>query len=111
MNKKNTKSAKSTKSNTVSRERFDRAVADIYVERARVAEMQESTVSRERFDRAISDIRRLRAELASAYAAGASAVLNSDIVSENVPAKVRRNLRPSRFTKKAQRKVRQATSK
>jgi flagellin-like hook-associated protein FlgL len=111
MNKKNTKSAKSTKSNTVSREAFERAVSDIYVERARLAEMKETTVSRERFDRAISDIRRLRAELASAYAAGASAVLNSDIVSENVPAKVRRNLRPSRFAKKAQRKVRQATSK
>ena len=98
MNKNNQK-----KSTTVSRTRFDRAVADIYRERARLNELQESTVSRARFDRAISDIRRLRAELASAYAAGASAVLNSDVVNEYVPTRVRRNLRPGRFAIKARR--------
>jgi hypothetical protein len=108
MSKKNAMSTKSTKSNTVSRAAFDRAVSDIYRERERLAELKETTVSRERFDRAISDIRRLRAELEVAYAAGASAVLNSSAVSENVPTEVRRNLRPSRFAKKAKRMVKGA---
>lgn len=110
MNKKNTQNTQSTsaKTVTVSRAAFDRAVSDIYVERSRLAELKETTVSRERFDRAISDIRRLRAELEVAYTAGASVVLNSSAVSENVPAAVRRNLRPGRFAKKAKRQVKGA---
>ena len=91
------------KSPTVSRAAFDRAVADIYRERERLAQLQETTVSRARFDRAIADIRRLRAELSTAYAAGASAVLNSDVVNEYLPRDVRRNLRPGRFATRAQR--------
>jgi len=102
----NSRKNQQSKSPTVSRERFDRAVADIYVERARLAEMEQTTVPRARFDRAIADIRRLRAELSAAYAAGASAVLNSEVVSEYVPRATRRNLRPGRFAAKAQRRTR-----
>jgi hypothetical protein len=100
MSKKNNQ-----KSPTVTRAAFDRAVADIYRERARVQELQESTVSRERFDRAIADIRRLRTQLDQAYAAGASAVLNSEVFNEYVPTSTRRNLRPSRFGAQARRRT------
>lgn len=98
MNSRNTK-----KSPTVSRERFENAVADIYVARAERDQLRETTVSRERFDRAISDIRRLRAQLDGAYAAGASAVLNSEVFNEYVPTATRRNLRPGRFGAQARR--------
>lgn len=98
MNSRNTK-----KSPTVSRERFEKAVADIYVARAERDQLLETTVSRERFDRAISDIRRLRAQLDQAYAAGASAVLNSEVFNEYVPTSTRRNLRPGRFGAQAKR--------
>lgn len=92
-----------TKSATVSREAFERAVSDIYRERARLAELRETTVSRERFDRAIADIRRLRSELAEAYATGAAAVLNSTVINEYLPREVRQNLRPGRFASQARR--------
>jgi hypothetical protein len=97
------KNRTSTKSPTVSRERFDKAIADIYRERAALAEMRENTVTRKSFDRAISDIRRLRAQLDQAYAAGAAAVLNSEVFNEYVPASTRRNLRPGRFGAQARR--------
>lgn len=103
MNKNSQKTTSTNASNTVSRERFDRAVQDIYSARARFTELERSTVSRERFDRAIADIKRLRAELAEAYSAGASAVLNSEVVQEYVPTRVRRNLRPGRFGARARR--------
>jgi translation initiation factor 1 (eIF-1/SUI1) len=103
MNKNSQKTTASTTNTTVTRAAFDRAVADIYRERARFAELEQTTVSRARFDRAIADIKRLRSELAEAYAAGASVVLNSEVVQEYVPTRVRRNLRPGRFGAKARR--------
>lgn len=98
-------SKKNQKSTTVSRTRFDRAVADIYREREKLAELRESTVSRERFDRAIADIRKLRAQLDEAYSAGASAVLNSEVFNAYVPTSTRRNLRPGRFGAQARRQT------
>lgn len=98
-------SKKNQKSPTVSRERFDNAIADIYRERAKLSRLQETTVSRERFDRAIADIRRLRAERDQAYAAGASEVLNSEVFNEYVPASRRQHLRPSRFARRAARRT------
>jgi hypothetical protein len=100
------KNQKSQKSPTVSRERFDNAIADIYRERNRVSFLEMTTVPRERFDRAISDIRRLRAQLNEAYAAGASEVLNSDVFNEYVPTERRQHLRPSRFARRAIRRTR-----
>ena len=107
MNKNKSSQNTTSTSTTVSRAAFDRAVSDIYRERERLAEMRATTVSRERFDRAISDIRRLRAELQEAYRAGASSVLNSDVVNEYLPKRVRKNLRPGRFASKARRSVRE----
>lgn len=104
MNKKNQKSP------TVSRERFDNAVADIYRERAKVTQLQSTTVPRERFDRAIADIRKLRAQLSEAYSAGASAVLNSEVFNDYVPTSTRRNLRPSRFGAQARRRARSSST-
>lgn len=96
-------SKKSQKSTTVSRERFDNAVADIYVARAERDAIRENSVSRERFDRAIADIRKLRSRLDEAYTAGASAVLNSEVFNAYVPPTTRRNLRPGRFGAQAKR--------
>ena len=104
MNKKNQKSP------TVSRERFDNAVADIYRARDKVTQLQSTTVPRERFDRAIADIRKLRAQLSEAYSAGASAVLNSEVFNDHVPTSTRRNLRPSRFGAQARRRARSAST-
>lgn len=98
-------SKKNQKSTTVTRASFDRAVADIYRERAKLAELRETTVSRERFDRAIADIRKLRAQLNEAYSAGASAVLNSEVFNDYVPTSTRRNLRPGRFGDQARRRM------
>lgn len=98
-------SKKNQKSPTVSRERFDNAVADIYRERAKRTELEATTVSRTRFDRAIADIRKLRAQLSEAYAAGASAVLNSEVFNDYVPTSTRRNLRPGRFGAQARRRM------
>ncbi len=98
-------SKKNQKSTTVTRAAFDRAVADIYREREKLAELRETTVSRERFDRAIADIRKLRSQLNEAYSAGASAVLNSEVFNEYVPTSTRRNLRPGRFGAQARRRT------
>ena len=98
-------SRKTQKSPTVSRERFDKAVADIYVARAERDLVRENSVSRERFDRAISDIRKLRSQLDEAYTAGASAVLNSEVFNAYVPPTTRRNLRPGRFGAQAKRSM------
>jgi len=98
-------SKKNQKSLTVSRERFDNAVADIYRERAKRTELEATTVSRTRFDRAIADIRKLRAQLSEAYSAGASAVLNSEVFNDYVPTSTRRNLRPGRFGAQARRRM------
>lgn len=101
----NSRNTKSTKSPTVSRERFEKAVADIYTARAERDQIREASVSRERFDRAISDIRKLRAQLDEAYTAGASAVLNSEVFNAYVPPTTRRNLRPGRFGAQAKRSM------
>ncbi len=67
----------------VSRERFLRAVEDIYRERARVQELE--------------------AALQRAYTDGAAAVLNSEVFVENVPTRTRRRLRAWNFGRTARR--------
>ena len=67
----------------VSRERFLRAVQDIYRERARVQELE--------------------AALQRAYTDGAAAVLNSEVFVENVPTRTRRRLRAWNFGRTARR--------
>lgn len=99
------KSNKNQKSPTVSRERFERAIADIYEARAQVRHLQETTVSRERLLRTIGDCTRLRAQRDAAYAAGASEVLNSEVFNEYVPSERRQHLRPSRFAARARRRA------
>lgn len=100
------KNTNSTKSPTVSRERFDKAIADIYAARAQVRHLQETTVSRERLLRALGDCAKLRAQRDQAYAAGASEVLNSEVFNEFVPTERRQHLRPSRFARRAARRNR-----
>lgn len=99
------KNTNSTKSPTVSRERFDKAIADIYAARAQVRHLQETTVSRDRLLRALGDCAKLRAQRDQAYAAGASEVLNSEVFNEYVPAERRQNLRPGRFGRRAARRT------
>ena len=67
----------------VSRERFLRAVEDIYRERARV--------------------QALEAALQRAYTDGAAAVLNSEVFTSNVPRRERRRLRAWNFGRSARR--------
>ncbi len=67
----------------VSRERFLRAVEDIYRERERNAELQ--------------------AALQRAYTDGAAAVLNSDVFTSYVPTRERRGLRAWNFGRTARR--------
>lgn len=95
-------SKKTKKSAVVSRKAFDRAIADIYRERTKLAELKESTVTRERFDNAINDIRRLRSQVAAAYRTGANQVLSSEPITEFVPKGERQRLQ-WRFAKRAHR--------
>lgn len=69
----------------VSRERFLRAVEDIYRERARVQELE--------------------AALQRAYTDGAAAVLNSDVFTAYVPTRERRGLRAWNFGRSARRRA------
>lgn len=69
----------------VSRERFLRAVEDIYRERARVQELE--------------------AALQRAYTDGAAAVLNSDVFTAYVPRRERRGLRAWNFGRSARRRA------
>lgn len=99
------KNTNSTKSPTVTRERFDKAISDIYAARAQVRHLQETTVSRDRLLRALGDCAKLRAQRDEAYAAGASEVLNSGVFNEFVPRDRRQNLRPGRFARRAARRT------
>lgn len=81
-NSNNTRRSNSGKE-LVSRERFLRAVEDIYRERARVQELE--------------------AALQRAYTDGAAAVLNSDVFESYVPTRARRGLRAWNFGRSARR--------
>jgi hypothetical protein len=83
-NSNNGRSSNNTgRTELVSRERFLRAVQDIYRERERNAELQ--------------------AALQRAYTDGAAAVLNSDVFTAYVPTRERRGLRAWNFGRTARR--------
>ena len=82
-NSNNGRSNNTGRTELVSRERFLRAVQDIYRERERNAELQ--------------------AALQRAYTDGAAAVLNSDVFTSYVPPLGRRGLRAWNFGRSARR--------